>query len=121
MAISVIIRDVVRPYFAILFLAGGIALGQNPPLPLPQGVRPVAQDPAVKGMPVRLQFPNTDVKEVLGFYELLTKKRLTLDILQKIDQVSGSQAFHGVRERHSNLRFFVNEICSGRTVQLTPL
>lgn len=27
----------------------------------------------------RLQFPNTDVKEVLSFYERLTKKRLVLD------------------------------------------
>jgi type II secretion system protein D len=76
---------VARPYFAILFLVGGIALGQNPPLPLPQGVRPVAQDPTAKGMPVRLQFPNTDVKEVLGFYERLTKKRLIID-----NQVQGT-------------------------------
>jgi general secretion pathway protein D len=37
------------------------------------------------GGPVRLQFPNTDVREVLGFYERLTGKRIVID-----NQVQGT-------------------------------
>ena len=70
-----------------LFVFGGMALAQNapvPPAPFP------APDPVPGLVPsggnlTRLQFPNTDVKEVLSFYERLTKKRLVID-----NQVQGT-------------------------------
>ncbi|WP_162145312.1 secretin N-terminal domain-containing protein [Chthoniobacter flavus] len=76
-----------RLHFLIPLLAGGIALGQNPPSPiLPAGGRPpVPEAPGKGSVPTRLQFPNTDVKEVLAFYERLTKKRMIID-----NQVQGT-------------------------------
>ena len=77
---------------AILLLVGGVAFAQNvppPPRPLVQPPEP-ATAPAVPPAPgpgntTRLQFPNTDVKEVLNFYALATKKRLVVD-----NQVQGT-------------------------------
>jgi len=71
---------VARLHFLIPFLAGGIALGQNPsPIPAAGGRMPVPEAPGKGSVPTRLQFPNTDVKEVLAFYERLTKKRMIID------------------------------------------
>jgi len=77
---------------AILLLAGGVAFAQNvPPQPRPPVQPPApAAAPAVPQVPgsgntTRLQFPNTDVKEVLSFYGLATKKRLVVD-----NQVQGT-------------------------------
>lgn len=56
------------------------------PLPVPAAAAPAPPAPSVTGASMtRLQFPNTDVKEVLSFYERLTKKRLVLD-----NQVQGT-------------------------------
>jgi general secretion pathway protein D len=60
-----------------LLVAGGVAIAQNPP--------PVPPAAGAAPLPVRLQFPNTDVKEVLGFYERLSNKRLVID-----NQVQGT-------------------------------
>lgn len=81
---------------AILLLAGGVAFAQNaPPVPRPLVQPPSpATAPAAPAVPApvpgngattRLQFPNTDVKEVLNFYALATKKRLVVD-----NQVQGT-------------------------------
>ncbi|MEP6669123.1 MAG: secretin N-terminal domain-containing protein [Chthoniobacter sp.] len=51
----------------------------------PAGNANPAPPPAATNGSVRLQFPNTDVREVLGFYELLTGKRIVVD-----NQVSGT-------------------------------
>jgi type II secretion system protein D len=81
-----------RLSLAILLLAGGVAFAQNvPPQPRPLVQPPApAAAPAVPQVPgtgntTRLQFPNTDVKEVLNFYGLATKKRLVVD-----NQVQGT-------------------------------
>jgi type II secretion system protein D len=74
--------------FILLLLSASCALGQipasvagvNPGSPSP----PNASSPQTSG-PVRLQFPNTDVREVLGFYEHLTGKRVVID-----NQVQGT-------------------------------
>ena len=76
-----------RPTLLILFVFSGMALAQNAPVPL---VPIPAPDPVPGLVPAggnltRLQFPNTDVKEVLAFYERLTKKRLVID-----NQVQGT-------------------------------
>src|SRR5688500_12114795 len=47
-------------HLLILALLGGTAFAQQP-------------------QPVRLQFPNTDVRDVLAFYERLTQKRILPD------------------------------------------
>jgi len=63
----------------ICLVVSSLALGQNPTPPDSGSV------PALVGGMTRLQFPNTDVKEVLGFYERLTRKRIVID-----NQVQGT-------------------------------
>ena len=60
-------------------LCASLAFGQ---VPAPNNA---ATAKAVGGAPIRLQFPNTDVKDVLAFYERLTKKRVIID-----NQVQGT-------------------------------
>ncbi len=70
--------SIVSLFFA--FCALGQSLAQLPA----ENANP-APPPGVSNGSVRLQFPNTDVREVLGFYELLTRKRIVVD-----NQVSGT-------------------------------
>ena len=50
-----------------------------------QAANPGAPIPGLSSGNVRLQFPNSDVREVLSLYELLTKKRIVTD-----NQVAGT-------------------------------
>jgi len=57
---------------------------QRPKLPAVKGVSPPAQEEAPTAPPnapatVRLQFPNSDVVDVLHLYEQLTGKKLVMD------------------------------------------
>lgn len=64
-----------------ILLLGGVAFAQiAPPVPGAPAAMPAGGNDVVL-----MQFPNTDVKEVLGFYERLTKKRLVID-----NQVQGT-------------------------------
>src|SRR5437764_654546 len=64
--------------------ASSMALAQNPGLPGSGApASPVAARPS--GGTARLQFPNTDVKDVLNFYASLTNKRVVVD-----NQVQGN-------------------------------
>jgi type II secretion system protein D len=77
-----------RLFVPIILLAGGFALAQNPAALSPPGPGAAVDFPGGgpgAGALVKLQFPNTDVREVLSFYERLTKKRLIVD-----NQVQGS-------------------------------
>jgi general secretion pathway protein D len=74
-------------FISLLTFVGGVALAQNVPI-MPQlpGLPPAMTNSEVlAGTMTRLQFPNTDVKEVLSFYERLTKSRLVID-----NQVQGT-------------------------------
>ena len=62
----------------------GMALAQNPSPRLPAPA-PLPPPGTGASMMTRLQFPNTDVKEVLSFYERMSKKRLVID-----NQVQGT-------------------------------
>ncbi len=75
-----------RLFPALLLALGGLAFAQNVPAPLPAPGVPLvpARPPGATDL-IRLQFPNTDVKEVLSFYERLTKRRLIID-----NQVQGT-------------------------------
>ncbi len=74
------------PSLLALLLLGGVALAQDrltrPQLPNVTPPAPVAGDPGAAAAnigPVRLQFPNSDVKDVLNFYEKLAGVRLVYD------------------------------------------
>ena len=56
-------------------LLSATAYGQQPPIARPPAAPTATADDTVKAM----QFPNSDVKEVLTFYERLTGKRLVYD------------------------------------------
>lgn len=59
------IRVAVLRHILLLVLLGSLAVAQ--------------QSPTLAGPLIRLQFPNTDVRDVLTFYERLTQKRIVLD------------------------------------------
>jgi type II secretion system protein D len=80
----------VHRFFCIvtLVLAGATVVSaqdaQRPKLPAVKGVSPPAQEEAPTAPPnapatVRLQFPNSDVVDVLHLYEQLTGKKLVMD------------------------------------------
>ncbi len=71
--------DVSHRILFLSILCASSVLAQNP---APLSPTSLGRDATES---VRLQFPNTDVREVLGFYELLTKKRIVVD-----NQVSGT-------------------------------
>ena len=68
---------------AALLLSGIAALAQDrltrPVVPTVTPPKAPAEDPAANTQPVRLQFPNSDVKDVLSFYEKLAGVRLVYD------------------------------------------
>lgn len=66
-------------YFSIAASASISSFAQQP------AVNPSAPVPGLSNSNVRLQFPNSDVREVLSLYELLTKKRIVTD-----NQVTGT-------------------------------
>ncbi|PYJ79638.1 MAG: hypothetical protein DME69_03990 [Verrucomicrobia bacterium] len=55
------------------------AATQQPVQPVAQVANPAAADPPGGPTPVRLQFPNSDVVDVLHLYEQLTGKKLVMD------------------------------------------
>ena len=65
--------------------APGVA--QARPAPVVPRVQPQAPNPQGSQQTVRLQFPNSDVKDVLRFYESLTGKKLVMDnfVTGKVD------------------------------------
>ena len=84
-------KRTVHRFFCIvtLVLAGATVVSaqrdsQRPSLPAVKGVSPPAQEDAPTAPPnapatVRLQFPNSDVVDVLHLYEQLTGKKLVMD------------------------------------------
>jgi len=80
-------KRTVHRFFCIvtLVLAGTtIVSAQRPKLPAVKGVSPPTQEDAPAAPPnapatVRLQFPNSDVVDVLHLYEQLTGKKLVMD------------------------------------------
>jgi type II secretion system protein D len=84
-------KRTVHPFFCIvtLVLLGTTLVSaqgdsQRPKLPAVKGVSPPAQEEAPTAPPnapatVRLQFPNSDVVDVLHLYEQLTGKKLVMD------------------------------------------
>ncbi|MEZ0258879.1 MAG: secretin N-terminal domain-containing protein [Chthoniobacter sp.] len=70
--------SIISPVLALLALASSLA---QQPAGNPGG----APIPGLSNGNVRLQFPNSDVREVLSLYELLTKKRIVTD-----NQVAGT-------------------------------
>jgi general secretion pathway protein D len=83
-------RTVHRLFCIVTFVLAGATVvfaqrdSQRPALPAVKGVSPPAQEDAPTAPPsapatVRLQFPNSDVVDVLHLYEQLTGKKLVMD------------------------------------------
>ena len=83
-------RTVHRLFCIVMFVLAGATVvfaqrdSQRPTLPAVKGVSPPAQEDAPTAPPnapatVRLQFPNSDVVDVLHLYEQLTGKKLVMD------------------------------------------
>jgi general secretion pathway protein D len=84
--------DEADPYETPAVIAQAEAEAAQRSRPAPSVPRVVGQPPATNPQPgsqqtVRLQFPNSDVKDVLRFYESLTGKRLIMDnfVTGKVD------------------------------------
>src|SRR4029450_5613563 len=83
-------RTVHRLFCIVTFVLAGATVvfaqrdAQRPTLPAVKGVSPPSQEdgacaPPKAPAPVRLQFPNSDVVDVLHLYEQLTGKKLVMD------------------------------------------
>src|SRR5205085_5606562 len=69
-----------RPFWALVFASSATTFAQVNPAP-PPGRSPAVISPTSAPDMVRLQFPNSDVQDVLRLYETLTGKRIIVDNL----------------------------------------